>query len=83
MIITSDNPYSKILGIMREEGEKKFQPSFYFGRVTKLYEVITNGITLYSDDLYINPKAEIKVGSHVLLVRMGEKFVIVCEVINP
>lgn len=81
--MTSDNPYSTIINIIRKEGVKDLQPSFYFGRVTKLYEVTTNGITLYADDLYINPKAEIKVGSNVLLVRIGEKFVIVCEVVNP
>lgn len=81
--MSSDNPYSKLLNIIRKEGNKSFTPSFYFGEVTKLYEVTTNGITLYADDLYINPKAEIKVGSTVLLVRMDEKFVIVCEVINP
>lgn len=81
--MTTDNPYSKIIGLMRKEGVKNLQPSFYFGKVTKLYEVTTNGITLYADDLYINPKSEIKVGSTVLLVRMGEKFVIVCEVVSP
>lgn len=80
--MTTNNPYSKLIGLMRKEGVKDLQPSFYFGTVTKLYEVITNGITLYSDDLYINPKVEIKVGSTVLLVRMGEKFVIICEVIS-
>lgn len=80
--MTTNNPYSKLIGLMRKEGVRDLQPSFYFGKVTKLYEVTTNGITLYSDDLYINPKAEIKVGSTVLLVRMEEKFVIICEVVN-
>lgn len=80
--MTSDDPYSKWIGMMRKEGVKDLQPSFYFGKVTKLYEVTTNGITLYADDLYINPKAEIKVDSDVLLVRTGEKYVIVCEVIS-
>lgn len=81
--MTSENPYTKMLGIIKKEGANDMQPSFYLGKVTKLYEVTTNGITLYSDDLYINPKAEVKVDSTVLLVRIGEKFLIVCEVVNP
>lgn len=86
--MSSDNPYSKILNIIREEGVKDLHTSFYFGKVTKLnevnkpYEVTTNGITLYKDDLYINPKIDVKVGSTVLLVRMNEKFIIICEVVS-
>ena len=80
MLVTS-NPYSELLGIMRKEGVQG-APSFYLGKVTKLYEISFNGITLYQDDLLINPDLKLEVGDQVVLIEMGDKFIVICKVVE-
>ncbi|MDU6304736.1 MAG: hypothetical protein E6585_23960 [Serratia marcescens] len=76
-----NNPFSQLLNVIKEEGGQG-SSSFYLGKVTKLYEVTFNGITLYSDDLYMNPDIKLNIDDEVLLLDMGEKFVIICKVVE-
>lgn len=78
----SDSPFSSLIKLMREEGQHNNAPSFYLGKVTGVNQVLTNGITLYKDDLYRNKDISIVTGDEVLLIEIGEKFIIVCKVVN-
>lgn len=81
VMIMMNNPFSQLLNVIKEEGGQG-SSSFYLGKVTKLYEVTFNGITLYSDDLYMNPDIKLNIDDEVLLLDMGEKFVIICKVVE-
>ena len=76
-----NNPFSQLLNVIKEEGGQG-SSSFYLGKVSKLYEVTFNGITLYDDDLLVNEDIKLNIGDEVLLLEIGEKFIIVCKVVE-
>lgn len=90
-----DNPFSSLIKIMREEGGQSISSSFLFGKYKGNKQVETNGITLYSDDLFIDKwlkdretiliddiREPLNVGDSVLLANVGEKYVILCKVVS-
>lgn len=77
-----DNPFSSLIKIMREEGGHSISSSFLFGKYKGNKQVETNGITLYSDDLFISQGLSPVAGDSVLLANVGEKYVILCKVVS-
>ncbi|UEL47359.1 DUF2577 family protein [Terrisporobacter hibernicus] len=79
------NPIADLIGII-DEG--KIGPSFYIGEVFKTspIEVNTQGLPLYDDDLLIDKllkeSNDLQEKDKVLLICLGEKYLIVSKVVD-
>lgn len=74
----NDNPFSKLIEVMKEDKKS----SFFFGKVTGLDEVTTQGIKLYKEDLERASGLNLKLGDKVFLYNSGEKILIICKVVD-
>lgn len=79
------NPIADLIGIINEG---KSGPSFFIGEVVKSspLEVNTQGLPLYEDDLLIDKllkdSNELHIKDKVLLICLGEKYLIVSKVVD-
>lgn len=79
------NPIADLIKII-DEGKSK--PSFFIGEVieTSPLEVNTQGLPLYDDDLLIDKllkdSNDLQKGDKVLLICLGEKYLIVSKVVE-
>lgn len=79
------NPIADLISII-DEGKSK--PSFFIGEVVKVspLEVNTQGLPLYDDDLLIDKllkdSNDLQKNDKVLLICLGEKYLIVSKVVE-
>lgn len=85
----NDNPYSKIVSIMRKEGARDGPSSFFVGEVKAglpNLEVNLNGLKLDKDDLMIDQLLldgnVLVAGDLVVMVCLGEKYAVISKVVD-